>query len=86
MTQEKMKRTVIASVVAATLLVAVLLAVLIYQLVSIAVYNNRISKIEQEIADYQKTIDEQEEDLDFYLAEKGKEHLLYSYGWVKRNK
>ena len=86
MTQEKMKRTVIASVVAATLLVVVLLAVLIYQLVSIAVYNKRISKIEQEIAGYQETIDKQEEGLDFYLSEAGKEHLLYSYGWCKKNK
>ena len=86
MTQEKMKRTVIASVVAATLLVVVLLAVLIYQLVSIAVFNKRISKIEPEIADYQETIDKQEDNLDFYLSEIGKEHLLYGYGWCKKNK
>ena len=47
MTQEKMKRTVIASVVAATLLVAVLIAVLIYQVVSISVHNKRIAKAEE---------------------------------------
>ena len=86
MTQEKMKRTVIASVVAATLLVVVLLAVLIYQLVSIAVYNKRISKIKQDIAGYQETIDKQEKNLDFYLSEMGKEHLSHSYGWCEKNK
>ena len=83
MTQEKMKRTVIASVVAATLLVAVLIAVLIYQVVSISVHNKRIAKAEGEIARLQETIDRRENDLDYYLSLIGKEHLLYANGYKK---
>ena len=79
MTQEKMKRTVIASVVAATLLVAVL----IYQVVSISVHNKRIAKAEEEIARLQETIDRRENDLDYYLSLIGKEHLLYANGYKK---
>ena len=83
MTQEKMKRTVIASVVAATLLVAVLIAVLIYQVVSISVHNKRIAKAEEGIARLQETIDRRENDLDYYLSLIGKEHLLYANGYKK---
>ena len=83
MTQEKMKRTVIASVVAATLLVAVLIAVLIYQVVSVSVHNKRIAKAEEEIARLQETIDRRENDLDYYLSLIGKEHLLYANGYKK---
>ncbi len=85
MTQEKMKRTVIASVVAATLLVVVLIAVLIYQIVSVSVQKKRISKTEEEIARLQETIDKQENDLDYYLSLIGKEHLLYANGYKKSN-
>lgn len=81
MTQEKMKRTIIASVVAATLLVVTLLAVIIYQIVSIAVTNNRIQKTQEEINSLQEVIDEQNKDLLYYTSLLGKESLAHSKGF-----
>ncbi|MGN1061866.1 MAG: hypothetical protein ACI4RO_01945 [Candidatus Scatosoma sp.] len=75
-----MKRTVIASVVAATLLVVTLLAVIIYQIVSIAVTNNRIEKAQEEIESLQEIIDRQNGDLDYYTSLLGREQLAHSKG------
>ena len=83
MTQEKMKRTVIASVVAATLLVVCLLAVINYQVVSISVANKRIERIKAENAELQQTIDRQSGDLDYYLSLLGKEELARRQGYKK---
>lgn len=79
----KMKRTVIASVVAATLLVVCLLAVIIYQVVSISVANKRIERIKAENAELQQTIDRQSGDLDYYLSLLGKEELARRQGYKK---
>lgn len=82
MTQEKMKRTIIASVVAATLLVVTLLAVIIYQIVSIAVTNNRIQKTQEEITALQEVIDKQEKNLNYYTSLLGRERLAQSKGFT----
>ena len=82
MTQEKMKRTIIASVVAATLLVVTLLAVIIYQIVSIAVTNNRIQKTQEEINSLQEIIDRQNGDIEFYISDLGREMLAHSTGFI----
>lgn len=81
MTQEKMKRTIIASVVAATLLVVTLLAVIIYQIVSIAVTNKRIAEAQEEIAALQEVIDRQNGDLEYYISCLGREQLAHSKGF-----
>jgi cell division protein FtsL len=83
MTQEKLKRIVTAASVAGTVLIVCLLAVIVYQLVTMAVYDNRIKKTEQEIADLQTQIaqceDELEkEQLEFYYQQK-----LYELGYYK---
>lgn len=83
MTEEKMKRIVIASVSAATLLVVCLLAVIIYQVASISVKNKRIAAIKAENAQLQETIDNQEGDLDYYLSILGKEELARRDGYTE---
>ena len=46
MTQEKMRKVIAACVSAATVLLVLLLSFLIYQWVTIAVYNKRIAELE----------------------------------------
>ena len=57
MTQDKMRKVIAACVSAATVLLTVLLSYLIYQWVTIAVYNKRIDKLETEIAQLQQIVD-----------------------------
>lgn len=83
MTQERMKRTIIASVVAATLLVVCLLAVIVYQIVAISVENRRIEKLKGEIAELQQTIDQGNFDLDYYLSQLGQEELARRLGYLE---
>ena len=50
MTQEKMRKVIAACVSAATVLLVTLLSVLIYQWVTISIYNKRIVSAEEEVA------------------------------------
>lgn len=81
MTQEKMKRTVIASVSAATLLTVCLIAVVVYQLVSIAVTKKRIAAAKAENARLEQIIEQEQGDLEYYLAQVGKENLARKDGY-----
>ena len=82
MTQEKLRRVVTAAVVAGTTLFVVLLSVLVYQFVTISVYNKRIAKIEQENAALEESIAKQESDLEYYGSELGKFWLAMEQGFV----
>ena len=82
MTQEKLRRVVTAAVVAGTTLFVILLSVLVYQIVTISVYNKRIEKIDGEIAELEQTIEKQESDLDYYSSELGKFWLAMEQGFV----
>ncbi len=53
MTQDKMRRIITAVVAAATVLLVFLLGFLIYQWITIGVLNDKIKKVEGEIADCQ---------------------------------
>ena len=68
MTQEKMRKVIAACVSAATVLLTVLLSYLIYQWVTIAVYNKRIDKLETEIAQLEQVIAMSENDLEYYQS------------------
>lgn len=82
MTQEKLRRVVTAAVVAGTTLFVILLSVLVYQIVTISVYNKRIEKIDSEIAELEQSIEKQESDLDYYSSELGKFWLAMEQGFV----
>jgi hypothetical protein len=86
MTEEKMRKTITASVVAGTMLLVFLLAVLIYQWITLAVYNKRIAKAEEENKKLEEVIEEQKFDLEYYQSVMGKEWLAFQDGWVKGDK
>lgn len=69
MTQEKLKRVVTAAAVAGTLVIVCLLAVIVYQIVKIAVLDNRIKNSEEAIAYLTEQKANQEDDLEFYLSD-----------------
>ncbi len=83
MTQEKMRKLIVACVVAATLLLVLLLGVLIYQWIKIGVLNGRIEKIKQENARLEETIEQGEKDAKYYESIIGKEWLAFQEGFVR---
>ena len=80
MTQDKMRKTITAVVVAATLLLVFLLSVLIYQWVTLGVLNRRKAKLDKEIA----TLEQQKQDaaLDAEWYEANMFLLAVENGWV----
>ena len=56
--EEKVRKLVVAGTVTAVTLLFILLIFWIYQMISVSVKNNKIEKLENEIAYYQKLIDE----------------------------
>ena len=57
MTEKKFKRVIVASTVGAVLLLITLLMIMVYQLISIKVYNDNIAYLEERIAYYNQLID-----------------------------
>ncbi|MBE5752576.1 MAG: hypothetical protein E7343_00720 [Clostridiales bacterium] len=86
MTQEKLRRVVTAAVVAGTALFVILLSVLIYQWITIAVYNNRIDKLNEEITSLEQSIESDEKDLEHFSSDLGKFWLAIEKGFVEGNK
>ena len=82
MSRDKLLRVVTASAVAGTVLFVTLLGVLIYQFVTIGVYNDRINKVTQEIEALGDENDELGEDLDFYNSAYGKFLLALEKGFI----
>jgi hypothetical protein len=82
MTQEKLRRVVTAAVVAGTTLFVILLSVLVYQWITIGVYNDRIDKIEQENQRLEENNAQDQEDLDYYLTDMGKFWLAMQKDFV----
>lgn len=82
MTQEKMRKIITASVAAATLLLVFLLSFLVYQWITIAVLDKRISEIEQENAQLGEINADMEKDLAYYESVFGKEWLAFQNGFV----
>ena len=83
MTQDKMRKLIVACAVAATLLLVLLLSVLVYQWIKIGVLNGRIEQIEQENARLEETIEQGEKDAEYYESIMGKEWLAFQNGFVR---
>ena len=83
MTQEKMRKIITASVVAAVLLLVILSSVLIYQFIRIGVLNKRLSNLREGNAQLQEIIDEKQMDAEYYESVIGKEWLAIQEGFVR---
>ncbi len=83
MTQEKMRKLIVACAVSATLLLVLLLGVLIYQWIKIGVLNSRIEKIQQQNALLEETIQQGTKDAEYYESIMGKEWLAFQNGFVR---
>ena len=85
MTQEKMRRIITACVSAATLLLTCLSLYLAYQWITIAVFNHRIDKLEQENAALEQKIAEDSEYAEYLETPIGKDCLAFEEGFVREN-
>ena len=83
MTQEKMRKIITASVVAAVLLLVILSSVLVYQFVKIGVLDRRLNNLKEGNARLQQIIDEKEMDAEYYESLIGKEWLAIQEGFVR---
>ena len=96
MTQDKMRKIITASVVACTTLFVFLLIILLYQWITIGVYNNRIEKTQAEIdalaisadekgelAEYYEELNETaQSDLDYYSSDLYKKLEAFKLGFI----
>ena len=83
MTQDKMRKLIVACAVAATLLLVLLLSVLVYQWIKIGVLNGRIEQIEQENARLEESLENAKSDAEYYESIMGKEWLAFQNGFVR---
>ena len=83
MTQDKMRKMITAIVVAATMLLVILLSVLIYQWITIGVYNKRIAEAEEAIEYYTEQNAADENDLEYYESDFYKQLEAFKLGLIK---
>lgn len=69
MTQEKMRKLIAACAVAATTLLVFLFGVLIYQWITIAVYNKRIEKETADVVYWTEQNENATDDLEYYNSD-----------------
>ena len=84
MTQEKLRKIITASVVAATTLVVFLLGVLIYQWITFAVLNKRIGELQEQNNVLEQQIVEGEENAAYFESIMGKEWLAFQDGFIRQ--
>ena len=82
MTQEKMRKLITASVVAATTFVVFLLAVLVYQWITLGVLDTRKAKLEEENMLLQEQIEKGGDTAEYYESVMGKEWLAFQEGFI----
>ena len=80
MTQDKMRKVITACVSAATVLLVFLLCFLVYQWISIGVYNRKIDKVEAKIAALEAQLEQAESDFEYYQT---KEYLAWELEELK---
>ena len=81
MPEEKAKRIAVAAIVAGVLMVLFLIAVLIVQFVKIGVANSERARLQAEIERYERLVEQQREDLEYYESELGMYHQALEQGW-----
>ncbi len=83
MTEEKMRKVIAACVSAATALLVTLFSVLVYQWVSMGIYNKRIDKLETEIAQLEQVVAQAKMDAEYYESEFYLTQKLVEYQQLK---
>lgn len=81
MTQDKMRKVIAASVSAFTVLFVLLFAFLIYQWIKIDVLKKREKELEKEITQLEQTIEDGENEAEYYESFLGKTWLAIHKGW-----
>ena len=79
--EEKKRRIAVGATVGGVLLIVFLLVILVIQFVQIGVGNSRKRQLDREIQEYQRLIEEGEENLEWYKSGSGLYFTARKYGW-----
>lgn len=82
MSAEKMKRLIVASVVSAVLLLTVLLSIMVYQMVAMRVTQNKIDRLNYEIAQLENQKQAAEDGITLWTSEWKIEERARELDWV----
>ncbi len=82
MTEDKIKRLIVAMTVGAVLLIVILASIMIYQIVAINVEKDRKAQIEAKISEYDRLIEEGEESLIIRSNPKWIEYQARKLGYI----
>ena len=82
MTQEKMRKVITALASAATVLLITLFSYLVYQWITIAVYNKRIKELEAEITYWTQKKEEAQDIFEYSKSEYYLQDALIRYGFT----
>ncbi len=85
MTEKKLKRLVSAGTAIAVVLLFVLITVLIYQLVAMGTKQREAERLQAEIAELQKEIDEGKDEIDLWLKKWKIEERARQKGYIYKN-
>ena len=85
MTEKKLKRLVSAGTAIAVVLLFVLITVLIYQLVAMGTKKREAERLQMEIAELQKEIDEGKDEIDLWLKKWKIEERARQKGYIYKN-
>ena len=85
MTEKKLKRLVSAGTAIAVVLLFVLITVLIYQLVAMGTKKKEAERLQIEIAELQKEIDEGKDEIDLWLKKWKIEERARQKGYIYKN-
>ena len=85
MTEKKLKRLVSAGTAIAVVFLFVLITVLIYQLVAMGTKKREAERLQIEIAELQKEIDEGKDEIDLWLKKWNIEERARQKGYIYKN-
>ena len=77
MTQEKMRRVITACAAAATVLLSCLSIFIAYQWITLAVLNHREKTLQAEIAKYEKILEQDKKDKEYYESDLYKDYAYW---------
>ncbi len=82
--QESRKRLTVALAAAGTMLLLFLVIILTIQFAKMGVANAERRRLDREIEEYNRILEEDKKNLDYYSSELGKYHLAIQQGWTSK--